>query len=345
LSQHVIASPLESTEGGLTTDISVVVVTYNRDGMLRNALKTLVNQITENKFSFDILVIDDGSTDNTSQVVQSFAKNSARSVRYIYKENGGEGDARNKGVAEARGRWIAFFDDDQLAEPGWLTELYRVAQETRADCVDGPVLLMLPDPSPLQLGRKSRRVLAEKIFVHSNRQHSGKYVGTGNVLIRKSIFEKVGLFDITFRQGVDEDFFRRVQKGDFKFWYSPHALVYHVIPSSRLQLPYLRETCLRMAVASTRIRLKYEGALKLALLTTARIGVAIGRDIPLLLFAALLKDAPLILDCRCGLWYSLGLVRGSLSLLAPNVLPQNRFMSSLDLHYAAGFRNGPTEPI
>ena len=328
--------------GANCIDISVVVVTYNRAGMLQNALTTLVNQMTEDRFSLEILVIDDGSTDIT-ETAQSFADNHTRPVRYIHKEHGGEGRARNKGVLEARGEWLAFFDDDQLAAPLWLTELYKVAQEMGADCVDGPVFLMLPDSCPLQLGQKSRRVLGEKIFSQSNGQHPGKeYVGAGNVLIRKSLFEQVGLFDVTFRQGVDEDFFRRLQKGGFRFCYSPQAVAYHVIPPMRLQRAYLRETCLRMAVAHTRVRLKYEGALRLALLTSLRVGVALGRDIPLLLLAGMLNDEPLNLDSRCGIWYTLGLIRGSLFYLAPNLFPQKRFISSLDFHYLAGFLEDPS---
>ena len=58
------------------------------------------------------------------------------------------------GVEMARGEWVAFFDDDQWAEPGWLAELYRVAQEKEADCVGGAVFLDLPESSPGNWGRE-----------------------------------------------------------------------------------------------------------------------------------------------------------------------------------------------
>ena len=62
----------------------------------------------------------------------------------------------------ARGNWLAFFDDDQWAEPGWLAELYRTAQEQEADCVGGAVFLDLPESVPLELGTRTRRSMSEK---------------------------------------------------------------------------------------------------------------------------------------------------------------------------------------
>jgi len=323
---------------GARVDISSVVVTYNRSEMLRNALETLVNQITGGKFSFEVLVIDDGSTDATAAVVGDFVRNSITPVIYVYKEHGGEGDARNRGVAEARGDWIAFCDDDQLADPTWLKELYRTAQENRADVVDGAVYLKLPDPCPLPMGSQSRGVLSEKVY--SPAKHPGKVcVAGGNVLVRKSLFRELGGFDLSFRQCVDADFFWRVEQAGAKMCYAPEAVVYHVIPRERLRVSYLREACLSIGVARARIHLKYRGRLRLIGTSFWRMGVALGRDFPLLVLSGIFHDEPLLLDSRCGLWYSIGFVRGSLFLLAPNHFPQNNFMNSLDFHYEAGFRN------
>lgn len=311
-------------------DISVVVVTYNRVGRLRDALRTLVNQVTEDKFSWEILVIDDGSTDTTTDIVDTFGRNSPKSVRYVYKEHGGVSDARNKGVSEARGEWIAFLDDDQLADPVWLSELYKIAQEKGADCVDGPVLLKMPDSSHLQLGPKSRKLLGEKVFAPSTGLHLSYYVGTGNVLIRKSLFDELGLFDVTFRQGEDTDFFWRFGKNGFHFYYSPRAVVYHVIPDWRLRVPYLRKICLRRGVANGRIRLKYEGAPQLILEVSWRIGLTLVRDIPFILLAGILKDQAVLLDSWIGLWSRIGFFRKILFSIVPGLFPQREFFNSLE---------------
>jgi len=331
--------------GGAQADISIVIVTYNRAGMLRNALETLVSQITEDKFSFEVLVIDDGSTDRTWELVREIsALVGAVPVRYIYKDHAGEGDSRNRGVAEAWGEWVAFFDDDQLADPRWLAELWQTARERGADFVTGAVKLKMPGSARLQLGPLSRRMLGEKIIAPNSGLHPVRYynVGAGNVLIRKRLFEKVGLFDVSFRQGVDTDFFWRAEKSGVRLWCSPQASAWHVIPEARLRIPYLKETCLRMGVGNARVRFKYEGALKLVLTTFWRVGVALGRAVPAVLKGLIYNNRPLLLDGRCELWYNFGYVRGSLFFLAPKLFHQKRFVTSLDFQYINGFKNNPS---
>ena len=317
-------------------DISLVVVTYNRAELLRKALRSLIGQVTEGRFTYEILVIDDGSQDHTTgaMVQEIAALADPLPVRYVYKTGGGEGDARNRGVQESRGSWIAFSDDDQLAEPNWLLELYKAAQATGADCVDGSVHLILPEPCPMELGWRARAVLGEKILSRTVGPYSNKdTIGAGNILIRKALFHQVGGFDITFRQSVDTDFFWRVELGGFKTCYTPHAVVHHIIPESRLSPAYLRGVSLRIGVACARIQSKYETRLKFVGSMAWRLGVAVGRDCFLLTIGALLSDSALRMDGRCCLWYSLGFLRGGLNLLAPGWLKQEKFFHSLYLSY------------
>ena len=316
-------------------DITIVVATHNRAAMLRKTLESLINQVTEGKFSYEVLVIDDGSTDDTAGVVREVA-GEARSlaVSYVYKSAGGEGDARNRGVAEARGEWIAFCDDDQWAEPRWLAELYAAARESGVDIVDGPVVLDLPESSARTLGPKSRRVLGEKFLGPEPGPYTSKEtMGAGSVLIRKSLFTAVGGFDITFRQGVDTDFFYRAEQGGFSAWYCPRAIMHHVIPEARVQPVYLKGSCLRTGVATARIQWKYEGALRLTLFNLWRVGVTMGRDVPLVAIAALGRDRQLLLDSYCSVWFSLGFIRGSLFLLFPKIFGQKDCFERLDLPF------------
>jgi glycosyltransferase involved in cell wall biosynthesis len=333
-----MATPGITLEPRLSPDISVIVVTYNRAEMLANALESLINQKTGDQLSFEIVVVDDGSTDNTATVALRIAQDYPRlSVRYVLKEHGGEGDSRNKGVKLAEGQWIAFFDDDQLADPGWLRELYRVALMAGADCVDGSVCLDLPDGCDLRFGWVARRFLGEKFLSHETGKYSSKdTMGAGNVLIRRAVFDRVGGFDPTFRQGVDTDFFWRVARAGFKMYYSPQALVHHVIPHYRLRLPYLKETSLRTGVSAARIRLKYMGAAPLALLIFLRIGVALGRDLPLILTAKFLKKPAMALDFCCRIWFKEGFIRGGLYHLFPKLFKQTKFINSLDFYYSVG---------
>src|SRR5688572_27730028 len=104
-------------------DISIVVCTQNRAAMLRGALASLYDLATDG-FTYEIVVIDNGSTDETQKTIATAATQSRHPLRGIYEPEKGIVPARNRGIREARGRWIAFFDDDQLADSRWLVELY-----------------------------------------------------------------------------------------------------------------------------------------------------------------------------------------------------------------------------
>jgi len=94
-------------------DVSVVIPTFNHGACLARALTSALTQTT---FPGEVIVIDDGSTDDTAQVVQQFP-----SVRYIYQANRGLSAARNRGTAEASGKWIAFLDADDWWLPDKIT--------------------------------------------------------------------------------------------------------------------------------------------------------------------------------------------------------------------------------
>jgi glycosyltransferase involved in cell wall biosynthesis len=311
-------------------DITIVVTTFNRAPMLRNALESLVQLDTGGKFSYNILVVDDGSTDQTAAVLQGVSQTAAGApVTSIYQKNLGPYIARNRGAEMARGNWLAFFDDDQWAEPGWLAELYRTAQEQRADCVGGAVLLDLPESGPLELGARTRRLMSEKLPGQKIRDSAVKnYIGTGNVLIRRSLFKRVGAFDSNFRRDCDTDFFWRVEKGGFRLAYAPNAAIHHVIPESRLQPSYLRHLCFIRGVASARIRWRYQGSLGLIKSNLWRLGVVLGRDLTALTIAACGRQRPLLLDSLLSFWYSIGFMRGSLFFLGPRIFPQKKFMAA-----------------
>ena len=110
--------------------ISVIIPTYNRCEMLRGALESLLHEETGGEFAYEIIVVDNASTAATKAVVEQVAADAPVPVRYFYQEIPGPAPARNCGVAEAQGDWLAFFDDDELATPDWLLQLHRAALTT-----------------------------------------------------------------------------------------------------------------------------------------------------------------------------------------------------------------------
>lgn len=326
---------MNSSEINNKIDISIVVATYNRAEMLRNSLKTLVSQETEGKFSYEICVVDDGSTDYTSEVVREMAqKNASPQIRYFHTAGGGPSQALNIGAAAARGEWLAFFDDDQWAEPLWLAELYKVAQERGVDCVDGPLSLDLPHNSSVELSPNWRICLGERFLGNCIVRSSKDHLGSGNLLIRKSVFTGLGAFDPNFPfYSYDLDLFWRLEGAGYYSMYSPHALVHHVIPESRLQIIYLVETCQRMGVTYAQVVGKNAGASKLAFATLRRLVSFSVRDILLYLIYRLLGPQSHLLDKRIDLWFALAFFRGALAHLLPKLFKQEIFINALYSSY------------
>ena len=95
--------------------ISIIVPTFNRSELLQSSIKSLLQQVTDGKFSYEIVIIDDASTDETREVVGEIIKCSPDLVRYVKGEGKGYTCALNRGLAESRGEWLALFDDDELA--------------------------------------------------------------------------------------------------------------------------------------------------------------------------------------------------------------------------------------
>ncbi len=295
-------------------DITVIVITYNRAAMLARALESLVRQETEGVFTFEILVVDDGSTDQTAALVQKLARSiSQPRLGYVYQDNAGIASARNLGVVQAHGRWLAFFDDDQLASPRWLVELYRQAQEHGLQCVGGPVILKLPKLSAFAPGPKTRGILGEKLMGGPGRRSLKNVLGSGNLLVHRFLVNKVGGFDPVLQKSSDTDFFWKIDKTGATMGVAPHAIIYHVIPESRLQLSYLKRICFRTGLASADIQLKYEGPCKVALSSLLRVGIAYVRDIPLIMFYTFKHNRPLRLDYRTSLWFTYGFLQSYLS--------------------------------
>ena len=109
--------------------ISVIVPAYNIGPYLSRSLDSLLAQTYQN---LEIIVVDDGSSDNTAAVMREYAEKSDR-IRTIFKENGGVTSARLRGVRESTGDWIAFMDGDDYVEPQMYARLLENAQSCGAD--------------------------------------------------------------------------------------------------------------------------------------------------------------------------------------------------------------------
>jgi glycosyltransferase involved in cell wall biosynthesis len=301
--------------------------------MLRNALQSVTAQETGGEFSYEILVVDNASTESTRLVVTEIAASSFVPVRYVREEVKGLAHAYNRGVREVRGTWLALFDDDQLAEPNWLKELLSAAKATKAQIVGGDRRLELPGGNSLVLGPTSRNLLGEHGFSGQVRICNGKSLPAGgNILIARQLFDAVGFFDTSMLgSGEDSDFVKRARASGAIVAISPAAIVHHLIPPHRVAPGYLRWTSMRWGLCFARIDYKNFGRTRMFVCFAARAGQALLVNLPLLILNVLMRNAVESLDRQCLLWRAMGYACGTASLAAPGLFRQGRLLSGLEL--------------
>ncbi len=180
--------------------VSVVIPAYNAAAFIERALQSVLAQTWR---SFEILVIDDGSTDATASLVQ--AMNGP--IRYVHQDNAGASAARNRGIAESRGEFIAFLDSDDE----WMPE--RLEKTIRP---------LMADPSLGWTWSKAWRIFPDgRREISQERNVSVRlawglypppYAHTPNTLFRRDIFRTCGDFDISFTNYEDHDLYLRVSE-------------------------------------------------------------------------------------------------------------------------------------
>ncbi len=225
-----------------------MMCTYNRAPLLGGAMRSVLAQVASTP-AFELLVVDNNSTDRTRELVEELAGPDAR-VRYIFEPRQGLSHARNAGIREARGAFIAFIDDDLLAPPDWVSAIIRAFREfPEADIVGGRLLPLWPVEPPVWLTRDHWAPLAladhgdEPIVVTATRPVA--LVGAGGC--RRELFEAVGTFATDFqrvRDSIgsleDHDFMLRVLRTGRKALYDPRISLKAAVQPSRLDRDYHR---------------------------------------------------------------------------------------------------------
>ena len=124
--------------------VSVIMPVYNVEKYLKGSLESVLNQTYNN---LDIIIVNDGSTDNSQAVCEEYAKQDSR-IRVINKENGGNGDARNVGLKYVQGQWIVWVDSDDMIHARQIEILLSIAKKKCADIVVGDYLAIEDDEIP-----------------------------------------------------------------------------------------------------------------------------------------------------------------------------------------------------
>jgi glycosyltransferase involved in cell wall biosynthesis len=224
--------------------ISVIVCTYNRADVLARMLDRFVAQPGLARIPYELIVVDNNSTDHTRRVLERLE--SRVRLRVFLETRQGLSHARNRGVAEARGDIVAFLDDDVLVQTDWIERLDDCLAATGADVVGGRAGLLFDRTPPPWLGPHFRRALSEVDLGPQRRElESGRRLYGLNLAFRKAALVAAGGFDTSLGRtgaallaGEETVVIARIVESGGRVVYDPFTRVGHLIDRQRLAWKY-----------------------------------------------------------------------------------------------------------
>lgn len=230
------------------TDLTVILCTYNRCDKLAEALASLAKQKVDPGVQWEVLLVDNNSNDRTAEVYQKFKQAFPVPIHYVFEGQLGLSHARNRGIVEASGRYVAFTEDDEISDNRWVQVILNTFRSRSCDAVAGMIDLTWRGPRPPWLTDEILGFLGYLDYGPEQRLTHERPPFGGNMAFTKLVFDKIGFFDTNLgRQGRklvggDEiELFERFFRAGFTVIYQPEAVTYHVIEKDRLNKVYFRK--------------------------------------------------------------------------------------------------------
>jgi len=196
---------MEKKSNNLRPIVSVIIPTYNRAKCIKRAIGSVLNQTYKN---VEIIVVDDGSTDNTKEVLKTFIE--SKKIKYFYQKNKGPSAARNLGIKNSKGEYIAFLDSDDEWLPeklGKQIRLFQNSKDKKLGFVGCNVIVVMETTGDLFKYKFPRYKNFFEFLL------SGPFMWTPSIILtKKKIIEAVGLFDENLRFYEDWDIWIRIAR-------------------------------------------------------------------------------------------------------------------------------------
>lgn len=244
--------------------VSVIVCTYNREQYIERNLEALSKQSLE-KDKYEIIIINNNSTDNTESICKSFINNHPEiKIAYFNEQNQGHSNARNRGIKESKGEYLAFIDDDAFVDFEYVKNIVDFfSKNQNVAALGGKIIPIYEVEEPKWMTKYLLPLVAGLDMGDSPKEFPGmKFPIGANMAYRKEVFNELGNFNPelgrkgTGLEGGDEkDMIYRIKKADKKVWYVPEVFVEHFIPSARIQSDYIKGQAIGVG-KSERKRLK-----------------------------------------------------------------------------------------
>jgi glycosyltransferase involved in cell wall biosynthesis len=231
--------------------ISVIIATRDRARLLETTLDAVVRQECP-AGTFEVIVVDNASVDDTAAVVASIEHRTRVPVVYLSETRPGKSHALNMAITRARGELLVFTDDDVLPSPGWLAAYVSAFEETDADFGAGRIVPLWEAPPPAWMSPALYGALAipnggnRRLRLAKGLNEHVMPIGA-NMAIRRHVIEHVGgwnpnlgKLEGTLRTGEDHEFALKMMHAGFTGVYEPSAWVQHRVPAERLRLAYFQ---------------------------------------------------------------------------------------------------------
>ena len=228
--------------------VTVAVCTWNRAGLLRRTLDQMCQMRTPSDVEWELLVVNNNSTDATEQVASSFAERLP--IRYVIERNQGLSHARNRALELAAGDLICWTDDDVLVDPEWLSAYVDAARRWPDAGYFGGRIFPWFEHSPPDWLAKNTTVLAGLLAARDLGQGEGRFPADewpfgANMAFRReaacgrSFDPRLGLVGNTTILGEETEYCRRLHEAGFEGVWVPSAAVHHWVSTTRMTLAYV----------------------------------------------------------------------------------------------------------
>ncbi len=243
-------------------DLSLIIATYNRAEQLMVTLESVAQQ-RHPATRWECIVVDNNSKDDTRERVEAFAAaHPTLQLRYVFEANQGLSHARNRGIEEAQGKIIAFVDDDERIVEEFVSAYVELFDSHKdAMSAGGKIIAYYPAGRPRWMSKYAEQPIANPMdFGQSIKLFpKGRIPGGGNMAMRRTVFEQIGMFDTSLGRtgkqligGEESDLFERMAAKGMACYYVPRAVMYHIIPESKLSLDYFRRLAYNTGLSQRR---------------------------------------------------------------------------------------------
>ncbi len=224
--------------------LSVILPTFNSGGKVINTLKSLAEQVLDSHYAYEVLVIDNNSTDNTKAVVENFMKIYPGIFLYHFQPQQGKGNALNLGISKANGEVMVVTDDDCVVDHRWIQIILDTFNTKDIDILTGKMMAVFQEPPPRWLdvnlihGPFCNVNAGDEYFENDEKRLS--YAGA-NMAFTKDGVKKFGNFSLLFGRGEDVVFFEHWVKSGARFGYAPNVIVNHINYPNRVTKDYVKK--------------------------------------------------------------------------------------------------------